>query len=45
MLEIKQNMALNEQVVTQIAAGAAQTETLVVQISSALEDTRKDTQK
>ena len=45
VLEIKQNMTLNEQAVTQIAAGAAQTETVVMQISSALEDTRKDTQK
>ena len=45
VVEIKQKMALNEQIFNQVAAGAVQTDIVVTQISSALEGARADTQK
>ena len=45
VLQLKQSMAQHDQFATQMSAGAAQTETAVMQISTVLEENRKETQK
>ena len=45
VLQLKQGVAQNEQIIAQMSAGAAQTEMAFAQMSAVLEESREDIQK